>query len=114
MPHEGNLLSGLPGRCDDSGILLKVELPEVADKDVDIRVEGNTPTLTGERKIEAEEKDEKGRGYTRVERWHGSFMRSFTLPSTVDVEHVSARTTSLRSVRTSARQRAPRGRVPAE
>jgi HSP20 family protein len=80
-------------REDDTGILLKVELPEVAAKDVDIRVEGNTLTLKGERRMEKTEQDEKGRGYTRVERWYGTFMRSFTLPSTVDVEHVSAEST---------------------
>ena len=57
---------------------------------MDIRLEGNTLTLKGERRLERDEKDEVGRGYSRVERWYGSFMRSFTLPSTVDVEHVSA------------------------
>jgi HSP20 family protein len=75
---------------DDAGITLKVELPEVAAKDVDIRLEGNTLTLKGERKLEKDVKPEAGRGYTRIERWYGSFLRSFTLPSTVDAEHVSA------------------------
>jgi len=75
---------------DEAGITLKVELPEVAAKDVDIRLEGNTLTLRGERKLEKEEEGGKSSGYTRVERWYGSFLRSFTLPSTVDAEHVSA------------------------
>jgi len=75
---------------DDAGITLNVELPAVAAKDVDIRLEGNTLTLRGERRLEEDVKDEKGRGYTRIERWYGSFLRSFTLPTTVDVEHVSA------------------------
>jgi HSP20 family protein len=77
---------------NDAGILLKVELPEVSAKDVDLRLEGNTLTIKGERRIEREEgeKSEKARGYTRVERWYGSFLRSFTLPNTVDAEHVSA------------------------
>jgi HSP20 family protein len=72
---------------DGEGILLKVELPEVDAKDVDIRLEGNTLTLRGERKLEREDRKE---GYTRLERWSGSFLRSFTLPSSVDVEQVSA------------------------
>ena len=75
---------------DDAGITLKVELPEVDAKDVDVRLEGNTLTLKGERKLERDEKSTGARGYTRVERWYGSFLRSFTLPSTVDSEHVSA------------------------
>ena len=72
---------------DTEGITLKVELPEVDAKDVEIQLEGNTLTLKGERKLE---KDDKRDGYTRVERWYGSFLRSFTLPTSVDAEHVTA------------------------
>ena len=72
---------------DTEGITLKVELPEVDAKDVELQLEGNTLTLKGERKLE---KDEKREGYTRVERWYGSFLRSFTLPTSVDAEHVTA------------------------
>jgi HSP20 family protein len=72
---------------DGEGITLKAELPEVDVKDVDIQVEGNTLTLKGERKLENEEKRD---GYHRIERTYGSFSRTFTLPSTVDVEHITA------------------------
>jgi len=72
---------------DSDGITLKVELPEVEAKDVEIQVEGNTLTLKGERKLEHEDKRD---GYHRVERTYGSFSRTFTLPSTVDVEHITA------------------------
>ena len=72
---------------DAEGITLKVELPEVEAKDVDIQVEGNTLTLKGERKLEREDKRE---GYHRIERTYGSFSRTFTLPNTVDVEHITA------------------------
>ena len=65
---------------DSEGITLKVELPEVDAKDVDIQIEGNTLTMRGERKLEKEEKRDQ---YTRVERWYGSFMRSFTLPTSL-------------------------------
>ncbi len=72
---------------DAEGITLKVELPEVEAKDVDIQVEGNTLMLKGERKLEREDKRE---GYHRIERTYGSFGRTFTLPNTVDVEHIRA------------------------
>ena len=72
---------------DADAITLKVELPEVDAKDVDIQVEANQLTVRGERKLEkAEDRD----GYHRIERTYGSFTRSFTLPNTVDVEHVTA------------------------
>ncbi len=74
---------------DAEGILLKVELPEVEAKDVEIQCEGNTLTLRGERKLERAEQRE---AYTRVERTYGAFSRSFTLPSTIDLEHITAET----------------------
>ncbi len=69
------------------GITLKAELPEVDAKDVEIQVEGNTLTLKGERKLEREDKRD---GYHRIERTYGAFARTFTLPNTVDVEHITA------------------------
>jgi HSP20 family protein len=72
---------------DGEAITLKIELPEVDAKDVDIQVEANQLTIRGERKLEnAENRD----GYHRIERTYGSFSRSFTLPTTVDTEHISA------------------------
>jgi len=52
-----------------------------------VRVENHTLTVRGERKFEKEEKEEN---FHRIERRYGSFYRAFTLPSTVDVEHVNA------------------------
>jgi HSP20 family protein len=72
---------------DSEGITLKVELPEVDAGDVDIQIEGNALTLRGERKLENADKQE---GYHRVERSYGSFGRRFTLPSTVDMNNVTA------------------------
>ncbi len=72
---------------DQDAITLKVELPEIDAKDVDIRIEGNTLTLRGERKLE---KSDRRDGYSRIERTYGAFSRTFTLPSAVDVEHVQA------------------------
>ena len=72
---------------DAEGITLKAELPEIDAKDVEIQVEGNTLTLKGERKLENEEKRD---GYHRIERTYGAFSRTFTLPNTVDAEHITA------------------------
>ena len=62
-------------------------MPGIDEKDIDVRVENNTLTVHGERKIDKEEKEEN---YRRVERQYGSFTRTFTLPTTVDSEKVSA------------------------
>jgi HSP20 family protein len=72
---------------DEHNITLKIEVPGIEEKDVDVRIENNTLTVHGERKFEKEEKEEN---YRRVERQYGSFTRSFTLPTTVDPERVQA------------------------
>jgi HSP20 family protein len=72
---------------DEHQVTLKIEVPGIDEKDIDVRVEGNTLTVHGERKIEKEEKEEN---YRRVERQYGSFTRNFTLPTTVDSEKVTA------------------------
>src|SRR5580658_1056217 len=72
---------------DEHKITLKIEVPGIDEKDIDVRIENNTLTVHGERKFEKEEKEEN---YRRVERQYGSFTRSFTLPTTVDAEKVSA------------------------
>jgi HSP20 family protein len=72
---------------DEHTVTLKIEVPGIDEKDIDIRLENNTLTVHGERKIEKEEKEEN---YRRVERQYGSFTRNFTLPTTVDSEKVSA------------------------
>src|SRR6202043_1439122 len=72
---------------DEHNVTLKIEVPGIDEKDIDVRVENNTLTVHGERKIEKEEKEEN---YRRVERQYGSFTRTFTLPQTVDTENVSA------------------------
>ena len=72
---------------DEHNITLKIEVPGIDEKDIDVRIENNTLTVHGERKFEKEEKEEN---FRRVERQYGSFTRSFTLPQTVDAEKVSA------------------------
>src|SRR3954451_13641362 len=71
----------------DEHFVLKADLPGLTEDDVDIEVEDNVLTVSGERKAEHEDKRE---GYVRVERSYGSFRRSLTLPEGVDPEAVSA------------------------
>ena len=95
--------SNLRGRTDESALttwapyvdiyetenelVLKADLPEVAEKDIDIHVENNLLTIRGERKFEQKVKEEN---YLRVERAYGAFSRSFSLPNTVDTEAIKA------------------------
>jgi HSP20 family protein len=72
---------------DEHNITLKIDVPGIDQKDIDVRIENNTLTVHGERKIEKEEKEEN---YRRVERQYGEFTRSFTLPSSVDTGQVNA------------------------
>jgi HSP20 family protein len=73
---------------DDKQVVLKLEVPGIEEKDLDVSVENRTLTVKGERKFENEEKQEN---FHRIERRYGSFFRAFTLPSTVDTETVNAR-----------------------
>ena len=66
---------------DEHKVILKLEAPGIKEEDLDVRVENNTVTVSGERKLEKEEKEEN---FQRIERRYGSFTRSFTLPNTVD------------------------------
>lgn len=72
---------------DAEKVVLKLEVPGIDQKDLDVRVENHTLTVKGERKLEKEEKEQN---FHRVERRYGSFYRSFTLPNTVDTESVAA------------------------
>lgn len=72
---------------DDSKLSIKMDVPGIDTKDLDIRVDGNLLTVSGERKFETEEKKEN---FRRVEREYGSFSRSFTLPASADPEKISA------------------------
>jgi HSP20 family protein len=72
---------------DEHNITLKLEVPGIDEKDIDVRIENTTLTVHGERKIEKEEKEEN---FRRVERQYGEFTRSFTLPNSVDPGQVSA------------------------
>lgn len=72
---------------DDRSIILQAEIPGIQEKDLDIQLENNVLTVSGERKLENEEKKEN---FHRIERHYGRFSRSFGLPATVDPDSVNA------------------------
>lgn len=95
--------TSFPGRSDSSALtawapavdiyetenelVLKADLPDINEKDLDIRVENNMLTIRGERKFEQKVKEDN---YLRIERTYGSFSRSFSLPNTVSTEGIKA------------------------
>jgi len=74
-------------REEDDAFFVDAEVPGLSADEVKIDVEKNVLTIRGERKVEKEELEGT---YRRVERQYGSFSRSFTLPETVDADHISA------------------------
>ncbi len=72
---------------DSESVVIKAELPDIDQKDIEVKIEDNTLTLRGERK---QEKDLKKENYHRIERYYGTFQRSFSLPHTINQEKVKA------------------------
>jgi len=71
----------------EDDFVLRADLPGLTEKDVNIELEDNVLTISGERKAEHEERKE---GYYRIERASGSFSRTLTLPEGVDPQKVQA------------------------
>jgi HSP20 family protein len=71
----------------ENDLVIKADLPDVEMNDIEIKIENGTLSLRGERKFE---KNENQKGFHRIERSYGSFVRYFTLPDSVDTEHVQA------------------------
>lgn len=68
-------------------LVLRAEIPGISEEEIEINIEDNTLVLKGERKFEKKTDDEN---YYRIERSYGTFMRTFTLPNSVDQDHVKA------------------------
>jgi HSP20 family protein len=68
-------------------VVIHAELPGIKKEDIDVRVENNVLTLSGKKERKEEVKEE---GYFRTERTYGSFSRSFSLPSTVNLSKIAA------------------------
>lgn len=71
----------------ENDLVLKADLPDMKLEDIDVRVENQTLSIKGERRFEQEASE---KGYHRIERSYGNFVRSFAVPSSVDTEKVSA------------------------
>ena len=84
----GNFVPAVDIYEDEQKLMLKLEIPGVKQEDIDIRVENQTLTVKGQRGFESEEKEEN---FHRIERRFGSFVRSFTLPMTIDTESIAAK-----------------------
>jgi HSP20 family protein len=74
-------------REDENNFYIEAELPGMKKEDIDLEIEQNSLCIKGDRKFE---KKEEGENYHFVERSYGSFYRSFSLPSNVDAEGISA------------------------
>jgi HSP20 family protein len=72
---------------DQHELVLKAELPDLKREDIDIRVENNALTLSGQKKAEEEIHEDR---YHRIERTYGHFSRTFSLPTTVDTAKIVA------------------------
>jgi HSP20 family protein len=72
---------------DKRELVIKAELSDISEADIDLTIEDNTLTLRGERKLDAEVAKEQ---FHRIERSFGSFSRTFVLPPTVDGGKVTA------------------------
>jgi HSP20 family protein len=71
----------------ENELVLKADLPDINEKDLDVRVENNMLTIGGERKFERQVKEDN---YLRIERTCGSYSRSFGLPNTVNTKAIKA------------------------
>ena len=71
----------------ENDLVLKADVPEVDPKAIDVRVENQTLTISGERKFEHQN---EGQGFHRIERSYGSFVRSFAVPNLFDTDKITA------------------------
>jgi len=84
---QGEWVPAIDVAENENSVFVKVELPGMSEKDVDVNILGNTLTVKGEKKKEEEKKEQN---YYRLERSYGSFQRSVTLPSAVEAAKCKA------------------------
>ena len=88
---KGGIAPALDVAEKDNSFEIRMDIPGVESKDLDVEVHGNTVTISGSRK---EEKEEKGKSFHRIERCSGSFSRTVTLPCGVSEKEVAAEYTN--------------------
>jgi HSP20 family protein len=86
-PSGGEFTARFDVKETKNAYVLRADVPGIKEDGVDISLNGNILTIGGKRD---EERREEGEQYFAVERSHGSFTRSFSLPDNVDVEGISA------------------------
>jgi HSP20 family protein len=86
-PWTGGYTPRFDVKETNDGYVLKADLPGVREEEVDVSLSGNRLTISGKKE---EEHEEEGEHYYATERTYGSFARSFSLPDSVDGEHVTA------------------------
>lgn len=84
---EGNWIPVVDVSESDTNLLVRAELPGMTEEDIELNLQDNVLTLKGEKK---QELDKQKENFHRVERSYGSFSRSFTLPSMVKLDQVTA------------------------
>ena len=71
----------------ENDLVLKADLPDIDEKNIDVRVENQTLTIAGERNFE---KEDSAKGFHRIERNYGKFVRSFAVPNAFDTDKIGA------------------------
>lgn len=84
---SGNLSLAVDLTEQENAFVMKVDIPGLEAKDLNIQVQGDTVTVSGERK---EEKETKEKTLYRMERRQGAFSRSVTLPCSINADEVAA------------------------
>jgi HSP20 family protein len=91
LSDDSNLMGSFAPRLDisetEQDITISAELPGMEPEDIQISIDRNALTISGEKKVESEE---KGKRFHRVERSYGSFHRSISLPDEVDEDKIDA------------------------
>lgn len=87
VARQNSFAPGIDISETEKQFIIDVELPGVDKKDIDLNIENNRLTISGERKFE---KEEDGKQFHRVETHYGKFTRSFQLPDNIDTESIKA------------------------
>ncbi|NPA50405.1 MAG: Hsp20/alpha crystallin family protein [Epsilonproteobacteria bacterium] len=87
MPNDIAFVPAVNTRESDDAYYIEVDLPGVKKEDININVHDNILTISGERKLDEERKDDE---FYYIESVYGKFERSFTLPEDADVDNIEA------------------------
>jgi HSP20 family protein len=87
MPHDGTWAPAVDVVQETDRFRVRADLPGMKREDIEVTINGDTLTISGEKKQESEAKKE---GVYRAERYYGKFSRSLTLPSSVDASKIEA------------------------